>query len=467
MRVYLHPLRRRAYPLLAVTLGLMVVVAGCGSSSKSSSTSTAAAATSTASSSSATSVNTSSCGTKPGVAATGTPIPVGSIDTKQPGTDFSDIGNMAAAYFACVNANGGINGHPIKLYEEFEQSSPSQIAAEAKQLVDTDHVVALAGVSSVIECSIDYKYLGSLGFKVLAAGIAPECYGTPTYADVNMGARFSSDGAVQYMLAHGVKKVVFDQSNVPGTSYNIGGSQAIAKAYHVPIVGYTDNVPISDADSVAIRDVDAAGPNGGVELTFTPPEALVILQAAQKLHLQDRVKMWSCATPCNTDYLAKALGSAWNGKLFVNAELTPPDDTNTANMNLYKAIYHKYGSAVSGGIGSFSQMGFTDAEILVHALESMKPPYTRTTVNAAIEGVKDFNTGQNCQLWTFGNYSSHVANNEDYTVTPENGHMVLAPGGGCSLISADDPLIAQYRREAGTAPLAPGQSKGDWGGASG
>ena len=34
-------------------------------------------------------------------------------------------------------------------------------------------------------------------------------------------------------------------------------------------------------------------------------------------------------------------------------------------MNLYKAILKQYGSAVSGGIGSFSQMGFTDAEIAV------------------------------------------------------------------------------------------------------
>jgi branched-chain amino acid transport system substrate-binding protein len=465
--VYHQALARRAGVLLAAAIGLFVV-AGCGSSSSSSTASSAASSSAstsaTTSSSSSASASTSSCGTKPGVAATGTPIPVGSINVKQSGTDFSDIGNMAAAYFACINANGGINGHPIKLYEEFEQSSPSQIAAEAKQLVDTDHVVAMTATSSIIECSVNYKYWQSIGYKVIAAGIAPECYGTPNYADVNMGARYSSDGAVQYMLAHGVKKVIFDQSNVPGTAYNIGGSQAIAKAYNVPITGYLDTVPISDANSVAIRDVDAAGPDGGIELTFTPPEALVILQAAQKLHLQDRVKMWSCATPCNTDFLAKALGSAWNGKLFVNAELSPPDTTTTANMNLYKGILKQYGSNVSGGIGSFSQMGYTSAEILAHALESMKPPYTAKTVNAAIEGVKNYDTGQLCQQWTYGSYPEHVANNMDYTVTPNNGQMVLAPGGGCALISPSDPLIAQYRSAAGTAPLAAGQPQGNWGG---
>jgi hypothetical protein len=46
--------------------------------------------------------------------------------------------------------------------------------------------------------------------------------------------------------------------------------------------------------------------------------------------------------------------------------------TNTPTMNLYKAILKQCGSAVSGGIGSFSQMGFTEAEIATHALEGVK-----------------------------------------------------------------------------------------------
>jgi hypothetical protein len=122
-------------------------------------------------------------------------------------------------------------------------------------------------------------------------------------------------------------------------------------------------------------------------------------------------------------------------------------------MNLYKAILKKYGSAVSGGIGSFSQMGFTEAEIAVHALESITGAYTVQSVNAALKAVTSFNTGMLCQPWTYGAYPTHIPNNEDVTVTPQGGKMVLAQG--CSLISAVDPLIAQYRAAAGTAPLAP------------
>ena len=117
-------------------------------------------------------------------------------------------------------------------------------------------------------------------------------------------------------------------------------------------------------------------------------------------------------------------------------------------MALYKAILAQYGKAVSGGIGSFSQMGFAEAEIIVHALESVKGAYTVASVNAAIKAVKDFNTGMLCQLWTYGSYPMHIPNNEDYTVTPDNGQMVTAQG--CTQISSVDPQIAAYRKAAGT-----------------
>jgi branched-chain amino acid transport system substrate-binding protein len=441
---------------IRLVFGLLVVAAvlvltGCGSGGGSGATSasgggaTTSAASSTGSGSS--SVSTSSCGPKAGVKATGTPIRLGTIDVKQPGTDFTDISNMAAAYYACVNANGGVNGHPIKLYALTDASNPAQIAAEAKKLVQGDHVIGMTGNTDLIECTIDSAYWQKLGFKVIAAGIAPECYSTPNYTDVNMGARYSSDGAGQYVIAHGAKKVVFDQSNVPGTGYNAAGIVAIAKAAHVPVVNLTENVPINDASSVALKEVNAAGPDGSVVLNFTPPEALVILQAAQKLGLEGRVKSWACATPCNTDFLAKALGPKWEHKFFVNAELTPPDTTNTPTMNLYRGILKQYGSSVSGGVGSFSQMGFTIAEIATHALESVKGPYTVKSVNQAFENVKNYDTGMLCKPWTYGPYALHVANNTDYTVTPANGKMVIAQG--CTAISAVDPGIAQYRKAVG------------------
>ena len=450
--------RTAAAAAAALSLGVLAACSSSSSTGSAASSSSAPAASSAASSASSSSgsagtVSTSSCGTKPGVAATGTPINIGAINTKQPGTDFSDIENMTGAYFACVNANGGINGHPIKFFPVTEQTNPSQIASLAKQLVTSDHVVGVMGSSSIIECSVDAAYWKSVGIEVLGAGIDPECYSTPNTASVNMGPRYSSDGAVQYVMAQGANKIAFDQSNVPGTAYIAAGPNALAKAKGVPIQDFTENVPITSANAIATKLVTAAGPGGAVVLNFTPPEALLILQAAQKLNLEDRVKYWACSTPCNTDFLATSLGPKWNDKLFVNAELLPLDGNTSQTAQLFDAVLKQYGTNVSGGVGSFSEMGFTIGEIATHALESVKGDYTIASVSAALKGVTNYNTGMLCQGFTYGNYPTHLPNNMDYTVTPNNGKFVqAATGGGCTLISADDPQVAAYRAVAGTAP---------------
>ncbi|MBV9418056.1 MAG: ABC transporter substrate-binding protein, partial [Solirubrobacterales bacterium] len=319
-----------------------------------------------------------------------------------------------------------------------------------KQLIQTDHVVGIVGVFDLLECTIDQSYWSQLGIYEMGAGIAPECWSTPHSAAVNMGPRYSSDGAVQYGLSQHPSKVVFVQSNVPGTGYIAAGPKALADASHTPITELTENVPINDANSVALDLVNKAGSNGWVVLNFTPPEALVILQAAQKLGLEDRVKGWGCSTPCNTDFLASTLGAKWNHKLFVNAELTSPDDHNGPEMQQYKAILKQYGSAVAGGLGSFSEMGYLLGKFLTDALQKDPGPYTMANVNAAIKNIKDEKTELLCQPWVYGNYPLHIPNNADFTTTPDNGKMVTAQG--CFNVSSADPQIAQYRAAAGTAP---------------
>jgi branched-chain amino acid transport system substrate-binding protein len=454
--------RRRRLWLAAILAVALVALAACGSSNNSSSNGGASSvpsgggsgATSSAASGSgggSGSVNTSSCGSKPGVKATGSPINLGTINTKQPGTDFTDQASMAQAYFTCVNANGGVNGHPIKYFVQTDQTQPAQIAAAANKLVQSDHVLGIVGTSDIIECSVDHALWAKTGIFELGAGIAPECWSTPNSASVNMGPRYSSDGATQYVLSLHPNKIAFDQSNVPGTGYIAAGPTAIAAAAHVPIKTETDNVPINDANTVALRLINDAGPNGAVVLNFTPPEALVILQAAQKLGLQNRVKAWACSTPCNTDFLAKALGPKWHNKLYINAELTPTDVYHGKEMQLYEAILKQYGgSSVTGGVGSFSQMGFLDAELAVAALQKVKGPYTLKSVNDAFKAIKDAKTEMLCKPFTYGNYSEHIPNNTDYTVTPSTSGGTMVVAQGCTAISSADPQIAAYHKIAGS-----------------
>ena len=381
------------------------------------------------------------CGMGTGQKATGTPITLGGIATKQPGTDFTDIPNMAVAYFNCVNDNGGINNHPINYTLLTDQTVPAGVAADAKQLVETDKVMGIVGNTSIIDCAVNSSYYQQQGYFLIESGIAEQCYAGTNEAPVNMGPRYSADGATQTAILHGAKKIAFDQSNVPGTAYNLGGSKLIAAKHHIPITFLTEDAANINGATAAEKEVQAAGPGGAVVLVFTPPVALQILKGAQQLGLENKV-IWTCATPCNTDFLSQSLGSAWNHKLFVNAEMNDIHDDPGADANLYLKVLRQYGSSVAGGIGSFSQFGFLVGQLTVQALLNIKSKvYNKQTVNAAFKALKGFKTDFLCKPWYYG----PVPNNTDYTTWPDNGLMQIVPKSGCMAIDAVDPEIAKVR----------------------
>jgi branched-chain amino acid transport system substrate-binding protein len=384
-------------------------------------------------------VAASDCGPKQGEKASGEPIKLGALATKQPGTDFSEIPRMADAYFKCVNDNGGINGRPIEYVIETEQTDPGQAASQARKLIETEKVLGIVGNTSIIECDVNHEYYEQQGYRVIGSGIAPTCYSTPNFAAVNMGPRYSSDGATQALIGQDVDKIVLVQSNVPGTDYIEEGPRLITEDAGLEFEGLKENVPIQDANSAALKAVQAAGDNGGVVLNFTPPEALKILQAAQQQGLQDRVK-WGCSTPCNTDFLADALGDAWDGKLFVNAELNLIT-ADAPDSNLYREVQKEYAPDIP--LGSFSQMGFIEARIATEALLGVEGEYNKESVNDAFLNVKNFETDILCNPWYYGDAPLHIPNNVDRTVTPKGGVMVEAEG--CFPISDVDPAIAQVR----------------------
>jgi branched-chain amino acid transport system substrate-binding protein len=97
------------------------------------------------------------CGANTGVAATGAPIWwAASHGNAAPG-DFSASTQAAAAYFACVNANGGIHGRPIEYLVENDQWNPELAAQAASKLITDRGVVAMVGNGSFVEMAVNAR----------------------------------------------------------------------------------------------------------------------------------------------------------------------------------------------------------------------------------------------------------------------------------------------------------------------
>ena len=401
---------------------------------------TGAGATSTAAvGSGKASATKSVCGAGTGKKATGKPIKLGGIDMLIPGVDFTTIGKFAAAYFKCVNDNGGINGRPIKYILYNEQLNPTQQAALAKKLVESDKVVGIVGNTSFTECGTNWKYYKSKGFTVIGAGVQAECFGTPTFVESNMGPRYSNIGAAQALVRRGAKSLMVASPDTI-SAYADGGVLKVAQAAGIPGKAFPIKLPITDANSTILQLVQAAGEGGGVILDFTPDSAPALMQAAIAQGLVDKV-IWGSSTPIANAFMAKQFG-AFDGKMHINQEFGNIND-GSPDENLYLAITKKYAPSISPQ--AFGQMGFMDAKFAVQALLSVKGEVTAASYNKAVRALKNVKTSMLCKPWYVGNaLPYHIPNNTDITVTYKAGEVVTEDK--CIPIQAVDPELTQTRK---------------------
>ena len=440
MRVLAHRRFVSRAALVAMFAALSVGAAACGDSDDDAAGGGdgATAAEETAS------ADASKCGLGNGEKATGEPIKLAGLATKQPGVDFTQITAMAKAYFDCVNDNGGIDGRPIEYIAKTEQTNPQQVASLVTKLWENDKVLGFVGNTSLLDCAVNQKFYEERDIYVILAGVPRECFTTPNVAAVNMGPHYSALGAAQALVRQGAKSLVAVSGKLPGADWNNEGVLELAKQEGIPGKSFLEPVPVTDGAALALKLVEAAGDGGGVVITAVAPEALKVLQGAEQQGLIDRVK-WGCATPCNDASLAEAVGPAWNDKLLINAELNLVD-TDGPDMQLYRQVNKKYAPDVP--LGSFGQMGFLDARLATQALmDSEATEFTQKTVNEAFRDIKPFKTDILCKPWYFGESDQHVPNNTDYTIVPKDGKFVKKEN--CFEIAAlpDNPLAEIREKE--------------------
>jgi branched-chain amino acid transport system substrate-binding protein len=378
------------------------------------------------------------CGAGTGKKATGTPVKIGGIDMLIPGVDFTTVGKLVDAYFKCVNDNGGIQNHPIQYILYNEQLNPTQEAALARKLVESDKVVGIVGNTSFAECGTNWRYYKSKGFVVIGAGVQAECFGTPSYVESNMGPRYSNIGAAQALIRAGVKSIAIASPSTI-SAYADSGVAALGKSEGIPVHVFPTQLPVTDANSTILKLVQAAGPGGGVILDFTPDTAPSLLNAAVAQGLVDQVK-WGSSTPIANTFMA-GQEKAFDGKMYINSEFAlltskGPDET------LYNQINAKYSPSIA--IQSFGQMGYMDAKFATQALMSIKGQITAKSYNLAVRGLKDIKTDMLCKPWYVGNaLPYHIPNNWDITVDYKNGAVVQKEN--CFAIAPVDPQLVQTR----------------------
>lgn len=384
------------------------------------------------------------CGLGTGVKATGEPILVGGIVGKTGPDDFSSSADAAAAYFKCVNDNGGINGRPIRYIVEDDKWNPEVAAQAASKLVKDLKVVALVANGSFVSMTVNAKLYEKEGVAVVAAACAVrECFEAKNIASTNQGPLPSNLGAVQWAVKNlGTKSVVCISVNIP----SVGAWSCDAVAAWLKRKGLKSTTILIDPGSADLNSalLRAVAANHDTILVNLPAGiAIGVLKAAREQDLRDRYK-WIAPTPLYDKDVPKALGAYWSGKVHVQIELTPHEGKGK-DAKRWRAIMDKY-ARPEDPRDTFSQAGFLAANIFVDTLLKMKPnAINRASVTKALRAVKNYRSDLMCGPWYFGPGNRHIPNHAGMMVTVmKDGFKVVA---GCFNVESKylDPI---YEREA-------------------
>ena len=377
-----------------------------------------------------------SCGANTGKAATGAPIVIGGIVSITGPDNFSSSGLAAAAYFKCLNANGGVNGRPVKYLMEDDGWNPEQSSQDAAKLIRDEGAVALVGNMSFVDCGANQGIYEKEDIMVIAGvGVPRDCFFQKNYVPTNAGPNVSNSKAIidlAQTYPGKIKRVVCIAPNIP----NVGEFSCAGAVGWIKRQGGEGKIITFDPNSLdatsLVLEAMAFKPDA---ISVSTPKGLAvpIFAAAEEQGLADKVHWTGPASLYNPDF-PHAVGKYWDGKVTVDMELQPAD-AKTPDMTNWRAVLDEYGQK-SDPRDTFSQAGYLAARLTADTLLKMDPAkIDRKSVTAALRGVKRFDSDIWCSAFYVGDGPRHNANHAGPVALVKDGQ--LAPKPGC--IEDNDP----------------------------
>src|SRR5215472_8795629 len=268
---------RLRVPAIAVAMAAALAVAACSSSSSNSGSSSSPS--SAGSNSASASSNAALSASAPGI--TATTITIGSHQplTGPAAPGYSEIAPASAAYFAYVNANGGVNGRKI-VYKYLDDGyNPTTTSSVVRQLVLQDNVYAIFnGLGTPTHLAVA-SFLNAQKIPDVFVASGCNCWNNTAQYPETFGWQldYVREGKIlgNYIKQHFAGKKVgyffqddeFGMDGVKGLDYVIPKSQVVSRQSYVPT-----NINIAPA----VTALKAAGAQ--VVVAFSIPAFTALLK---------------------------------------------------------------------------------------------------------------------------------------------------------------------------------------------
>jgi branched-chain amino acid transport system substrate-binding protein len=300
-----------------------------------------------------------------------------------PVSAYGTIGKSVAAYFAKVNADGGINGRKVNVLSLDDAYTPSRTVEQARKLVEQDEVLLMFGTLGTAHNMAIQRYMNAKKVPQLFVATGATRFGDPKAYPWTMGWQptYQAEGQIyaQHILSTkpNAKIGILMQNDDFGRDYLKGFMDGLGdkgKAMVVSQVTYEVTDPTVDSQLVALK-----GSGADVFFSITTPKF-----AAQAIRKIAEIG-WK-----PTHYLAsvsQSVTSVFKPAGFENAKgvisaayLRDPTDYKDAKETQdYLAVMSKY---YAGGDpnDSLNVLGYSSAQTLEFVLRKAGDNLTRENI---------------------------------------------------------------------------------------
>ncbi|MCS3445992.1 MULTISPECIES: ABC transporter substrate-binding protein [Bradyrhizobium] len=302
----------------------------------------------------------------PGV--TDTEVKVGqTMPYSGPASAYGTQGRMEEAYYAMINAKGGVNGRKIKLISLDDAYSPPKTVEQTRRLVEQDEVLAIIGTIGTPTNSAIQKYLNQKKVPQIFISTGAAKWDDPKNFPwtTQLYPPYQMEGMIfaKYLLKNkpDAKLGVFSQNDDAGKDYVKGLKDGLgdkAKTMIVKEVTYEVSDPTVDSQIVSLKA-------SGADTLFTMATPKFGAQAIRKVYeLGWKPLNYVVSVSSSIKGVMEPAGvEASKGLLTALAFKTPTDPSweNAADVKEFKDFLAKWypqgdiadGSNVTGYISAY------------------------------------------------------------------------------------------------------------------
>jgi branched-chain amino acid transport system substrate-binding protein len=329
----------------------------------------------------------------------------GTFPLTGPASLYKTIPAAEAAYYAYVNARGGVFHRKIKDIVVDDQYDPSQTVPQTTKLVEQDHVFAVVGSLGTAPILSTWGYLNKRKVPQVLVATGDAFWGNCVHHACDGGTKpwtvgwqptYPGEAKIyaNYILANhaGAKIGVIYQNDAYGKNYLAGLKTGLGS--HANQIVDAESYNVGDSAQVIAAHIVALRAHGADTLAIfaTPTPTIQSLVARTLIGWNPTTFVNNVSANRLFELAAAQNGASLDGIISTTYTASPTTQANLPGMKLAKSIIHKYAPALDqslaqgdGNIIYGLAVGWTFVDALQHSGKNL----TRASLMHALRNMKE------------------------------------------------------------------------------